>query len=370
MGSQAVITDTGVTATPTTSVGDSLTTGAGNITESATATQPAASVSATDTTPLTSILPTGTAAATTAWLPATIVVQSSPIASDAMATTATGIATTLPQAISPPTGIPQVPDDSTLIQVGFNYSLNYAFVVANPNSSAQIFDFLPIGLAYGLSIRPDLVTMHSLYPYDTQNTLGFITTLATAWIPSNMVDTLKQSLHQQLSLLYQNPDPSIYQLMQYINPTIPVLPGGSIVDGTVTPSGTGASTSATAVSGGNGVFNTDSQGSQTTKSAAVGIALGAVSAAAAYGAAMFFIARRYKKRKSLHRRSSSIMSPSQMRFTGSPALMGGVVMSGGRGTPGLQNGRESRGSGRSAGNSARTVEISAPMMAENSLGWN
>jgi len=64
------------------------------------------------------------------------------------------------------------------------------------------------------------------------------------------------------------------------------------------------------------------------------------------------------------------MSPSQMRYTGSPALMGGALISGGRGTPGLQNGRESRGSGRSAGNSARTVEISAPMMAENSLGWN
>jgi hypothetical protein len=257
-----------------------------------------------------------------------------------------------------------------LIQVGFNYSLNYEFVVANSNSSAQIFMYLPMGLAYGLSIKEDQVTMNSLYPYDTQNTLGFITTLATAWIPSNMVDTLQQSLHQSLSLLYENPDPSVYQLMQYINPTIPLIPGGSIA-GTAAASGTGASTSATAAQGGGGVFSTDSQNtSSTTKSTAVGIAFGTLSAAAAYGAAMFFVARRYKKRRSLHRRTSSIMSPSQMRFSGSPALMGGVVMSGGRGTPGLQNGRESRGSGRSAGNSARTVEISAPMMAENSLGWN
>ena len=52
-----------------------------------------------------------------------------------------------------------MPEDSTLIQVGFNYSLNYAFVVANPNSSAQIFMYLPIGLAYGLSIKEDQVTM-------------------------------------------------------------------------------------------------------------------------------------------------------------------------------------------------------------------
>jgi len=264
-----------------------------------------------------------------------------------------------------------VPEDSTLIQVGFNYSLNYAFVVANSNSSAQIFMYLPMGLAYGLSIKEEQITMRSLNPYDTQNTLGFITTLATAYIPSNMVDTLQQSLHQALSALYENPDPSVYQLMQYINPTIPLIPGGAIIGGTAGASGTGAATSATAVAGGGGVFNTDSQNSSpSTKTAAAAAAVGAISAAAAYGAAMFFIARRYKKRRSLHRRSSSIMSPSQMRFTGSPALMGGAVMSGGRGTPGLQNGRESRGSGRSAGNSARTVEISAPMMAENSLGWN
>jgi hypothetical protein len=321
--------------------------------------------------PLTSILPIGTGAATTAWLPASIVVQSSPIASDDMATTATGIATTLPQAISPPTGIPQKPEGSTLIQLGFNYSLNYAFVVANSNSSAQIFMYLPMGLEYGLSIKPEQVTMNSLTPYDTQNTLGFITTLATAWIPSNMVATLQQSLHQPLSPLYQNPDTSVYQLMQYINPTIPLIPGGPTVGGGAAATGTGAAASATSVQGGGGVFNTDSQtSSSTTKSTTAGIAMGAIGAAAAYGAAMFFISRRYKKRRSLHRRSSSIVSPSQMRFTGSPALMGGAVMSGGRGTPGLQNSRESRGSGRSAGNSARTVEISAPMMAENSLGWN
>jgi hypothetical protein len=264
-----------------------------------------------------------------------------------------------------------VPEDSTLIQVGFNYSLNYAFVVANSNSSAQIFMYLPMGLAYGLSIKEDQVTMRSLNPYDTQNTLGFITTLATAWIPSNMVDTLQQSLHQQLSSLYQDPDASVYQLMQYINPTIPLIPGGAIIGGTAAASGTGASTSAMAAPGGGGVFNTDSQDSSSaTKSTTTVVAFGVVTGAAAYGAAMFIVARRYKKRRSSHRRSSSIMTPSQMRFTGSPALKGGAVMSGGRGTPGLQNGRESRGSGRSAGNSARTVEISAPMMAENSLGWN
>jgi len=107
----------------------------------------------------------------------------------------------------------------------------------------------------------------------------------------------------------------------------------------------------------------------------VAIVLGASGAAAAYGVAMFFIARRYKKKKQSHRRSSSIMSNSEMRQSGSPAtLLTGAnqFMSGGRSSPeyGTNNDRNSRGSGRSAGNSARTQQISAPMMAENSLGWN
>jgi hypothetical protein len=256
-----------------------------------------------------------------------------------------------------------------MIQVGFIYALNYAFVVSNPNSSAQIFMFLPKGIANGLSIKEDQVTMHSLNPYDTQNTLGFITTLATAYIPTTMVSTLQAAIHQPISPLYQDPDISVKTLMSYINPAIPLIPGGSIVDGTGTATGTGATTTASAGAGGSGVFSTDTQnGAPGSKGTTLAIAVGAVAAAAAYGAAMFFVARRYKKRRSLHRRTSSVMSQSQMRFTGSPALMGGALMSGGRGTPG--NGRESRGSGRSAGNSARTVEISAPMMAENSLGWN
>jgi hypothetical protein len=96
-----------------------------------------------------------------------------------------------------------------------------------------------------------------------------------------------------------------------------------------------------------------------------------------YGAAMFIVARRYK-RKRQHRRASSMGSSqaSEMRYTdaGSPAMMGGALMSrefssyGGAAAPG---GRNSHGSGRSGmGGSVRTAAISAPVAAENSLGWN
>jgi hypothetical protein len=249
--------------------------------------------------------------------------------------------------------------------------LNYEFVVANSTSSLQIFAYLPAAIADGLCLKPEEIVMHSLVPYNTQASLGYITTIALAFIPTNMVTTLQLDLHIPTAIIYNNPDITLNTLVNYLNPAIPIT--GSLTSGSGA-SGTDSSSVATnsAASGNGGVFNPDSQGqTPAVEGATAGIVVAAVGAAAAYGAAMFFVARRYKRRKQGHRRSSSIQSPAEMRQSGSQAFMGGTFMSGGRTTPGAApNGRDSRGSGRSAGNSARTQQISAPMMAENSLGWN
>jgi len=194
-----------------------------------------------------------------------------------------------------------------------------------------------------------------------------------AYVPTSWVSTLALDLHLPASAIYNNVDPSVNTLMSYINPAIPITYGSTLSGAAV--SGTGSGSQATSTSNGNsGVFNTNAQNtSSSVKATTAGVAVAAVGAAAAYGAAMFFIARRYKKRKQAHRRSSSLTNPSEMRQSGSPALLGGAnaFMSGGRTTPGTGgHDRNSRGSGRSNGNSARTQQISAPMMAENSLGWN
>jgi hypothetical protein len=250
--------------------------------------------------------------------------------------------------------------------------LNYDFVVGHPLSSAQIFQYLPIGIADGLGLQTDQIVMKSLIPLDTTQQLGFITTLAQVYIPSNMVSTLGLDLHIPTAAIYNNADQSVNTLVNYINPAIP-LQGGSIL-GSSDASGTGSGSSATSTSssgGNNNVFDPSSGGTTSSKvsGTTAGIAVAAVAGSALYGVAMFLVARRYKRRKTSHRRSSSVMNPSEMRHSGSPALMGGAgaFMSGGRTTPG--NDRNSRGSGRT-GNSARTAQISAPMMAENSLGWN
>lgn len=254
-------------------------------------------------------------------------------------------------------------------------------------SSAQIFTYLPKGIAYGLEVDSSDVIMHSLEPYDTSASLGYITTLALAYVPHNVVRDLDLMIHVPVSRLYKNPSVPVSTIMININPAIPIRVGEGIdgLGSSTSPTGEDSSTSAPGDGnsngkGGGGIFDTNHEDNQSpaSKGMTAGIATGAIVAAAAYGAAMFFVARRYKRRKLSHRRSRSLMNPAEMmQASGSPALGGGIFMSGGRQSTGSGSGsgpvssndRNSRNSGRT-GNSARTAQISGPMMAGNSLGWN
>ncbi|TVY12918.1 hypothetical protein LARI1_G009355, partial [Lachnellula arida] len=317
------------------------------------------------------ILPSSTNTFTSMWLPQTIIANSqSPSSSLGQAPLPTGIPAQLPRIITNPNATSTPPEGMTAVQLGFLFELNYEFVISNPLSSAQIFMFLPTGVADGLELHEEQVILHSLYPLDTTAKLGFITTAAVAYIPENMVDTLRLNLGTPSSILYNNPDSTVNALVNYLNPTIPLIPGAGAGDDST--SGTGAGSSPTNTAGNNDVFNTSSQNTSAgVKGTTAGIAMACVGGASAYGAAMFLLARRYKKRKQAHRRTSSVASHAEMRQSSSPGMLGSadIFMSGGRLSPGgTTNDRHSRGSG--GGNSARTQQISAPMMAENSLGWN
>ncbi|PMD15372.1 hypothetical protein NA56DRAFT_582155 [Hyaloscypha hepaticicola] len=273
----------------------------------------------------------------------------------------------MPKAVANPNGTVVQPEDSTLVQIGFDCSLNYEFVLSNSQSSAQIFAWLVPGVAMGLAVNSDEIVVHSLIPLPVA---GCVTTVAQTFIPSSMVGTMKVIISVPSSPLYNINNATIAQLMDKINPAVPLIPG-SVVGGGSTGTGSGAAAaSSTIATANNGLDGSSGQTNQSPKAAGTtaGVVVLAIGGTAAYGAAMFLVARRYKRKKTSHRRSSSIVGP-EMRYSGSPAtLMGaGAFMSGGRSTPG--NDRNSRGSGRT-GNSARTQQISAPMMAENSLGWN
>jgi len=294
--------------------------------------------------------------------------------------------------IQPPGGIPEAPKNGSLIQIGFNYGLNYGFVAGSSTAISQIFAFLPQGIAYGLGVDPEHVKMNALMPYDTSNELGFMTTLAQAYIPSELVDQLQLDLHTPVSNLYGNPTASIRTLMSMINPSLPVQPGASLDGTTVNEKNPAATTSAAAGDG--APIGGDSGSSQPVRGTSVGIGVGACAGAALYAAAMVYVARRYKKKRARHARTPSVpASQPEMSQRGSNLTgggMGGYFMSGANGHQ-SSNGRasaavtassggRSSGSGgtrgsrnsdhSSNGRSVREQGISAPVMSENSLGWN
>lgn len=272
--------------------------------------------------------------------------------------------------------MPTEPLGSTLIQISFLYAENYEFIATQPLAAAQIFRFLPEALAHAgsFNLNDGQIVMHSIVPYDTIEPLGYITSQALVYYPSDAVEQLRLDVKIPQSDLYTNNNDLVRNLTREINTAIDIILG-STLDGSGGDAGDNGGNPTDTGRPNNDPFNGGSQEGTTSgqKGMAAGIAVGAASVAGAYGAAMFIIARRYKKKKQAHKRSSSVLSHSEMRQTPSPALMGGALLSrdftGYGGVAG--NTRDSQGSGRSGGNtSARTANISAPVAAENSLGWN
>lgn len=218
--------------------------------------------------------------------------------------------------------------------------------------------YVPEGMGYALQLNDSDVVMYDLQPYDNSASTGYIATVALMYIPSDDVDTLRKMLHNPISRLYEQPNETVKTLMAMIDPSIPLLVGDSGSSSGSSSNSGGSGSSSSNGDGSDGGYDQSDAGtssSGTTKASAVGIGCGAVAGAAAYGAGMFWVARRYRKKRQLHQRSpSSVDQMSEGRGAGSVFGAGGRLS---------RNSQNSRGTGR-------TQMISAPVMAENSLGWN
>lgn len=290
--------------------------------------------------------------------------------------------TTLPKAITPDSGSKPAPEGTTEIQIGFGYGLNYPFVVQNTKAAAQIFQLLPEALEYGGDVDAQLVVMRKLIPLNTLRSLGYVTTLAIVTWPTDLVDALRLNVTIPTSKLYHHPWSLVRNLTEQINPAISIISGSVAGDGPSSndPGLQGGGGGGTVGTGSDPFNNNASNAPQSAsqKGVTAGIVVASFGVAAAYGAAMFVIARRYKRKKQTHRRASSMSNPStaDVAQVSTPAMMGGALLSqdfshyGAVTSPGPQD-RDSHGSGPSGmGGSGRTAFISAPMAAENSLGWN
>ncbi|KAE8348199.1 hypothetical protein BDV28DRAFT_153094, partial [Aspergillus coremiiformis] len=305
-----------------------------------------------------------TTSETTDWVPSTILVEPpSPTTQNTAThstTTTAPTQTQLPGSISPANIPIEPPADSTLIQLGFNGKLRYSFVATTPLSSSQIFLYIPIGLEYALQILRKEVSMLAIQPYNNSKSTGYVATVAMAYIPTTEVESLRKMLNNPNSALYQQADASAKALMSMIDPSIPLVVGESgSITGSSGPSNLNGSGGNTNGGNGNGANDPNSDAgassSGSARASSVGIGVGVVAGAAAYGAGMFWVARRYRKKRQLHQRSSSnVEQMSEGRAAGSLFVPGGGMS---------RNSHNSRGT-------ARTQMISAPVMAENSLGWN
>lgn len=281
----------------------------------------------------------------------------------------------MPKTIDASDDVVTQPAGTTLIRIVFDRRLHYEFVAENFTAAQQIFTFLPQVISYGEGIDEKDIRMLRLVPIETKQKKGWITTSALAYVPTSIIDALQIDIHLTNSALYHHPVPLAFELASAIDPSYGIFPGSE---------GEASNSDASGEPGGSPFTNSDpdsnagEEQSPSQKGATVGIAFGAVSIAVAYGAAMFLVARRYKRKKQAHRRASSVteVTHSDMRYSGSgspaAAMMGGALLSRDFSSyGGVAGGRESHGSGRSgAGNSGRTAYISAPVAAENSLGWN
>jgi hypothetical protein len=226
---------------------------------------------------------------------------------------------------------------------------------------------LPLGVKHGLMIPLDQIVMQALVEYDTEATMGYQTTLALFWIPNDQFTNLYNAIHTPSSSLYKGyskKQANVRTLMSLINTAFP-LEAGQGPDGGASFNPLPTPTSGPGDSSGD-PFGSDSANSSPVNASSVGIVLASIGGASAYGAAMLYVARRYRKKRLRHQRSSSIGSHRQ-----SGSLNYGAWMAGANGG-GFSSfdARASHGSGSSNGRSIRTQQISAPVMSENSLGWN
>ncbi|KAL5119169.1 hypothetical protein ACEQ8H_002877 [Pleosporales sp. CAS-2024a] len=320
-------------------------------------------------TPVQSQRPIGTDSATSLVV-GTWIIQETTDASPSP--TSVGIPSTLPKMIAPPDGVPTTyPPNSFMGQICFKWELNYQFVSANDGGN-QIFHYLPMAIATALNITMSQVTNIGLKPLDTTSYLGFVTTVALFTIPANLQDKLQAELRNPADVFWHNPDQTVNDLTKLINTACPLPAGQLPADGSANNQAGGGGTTSTGNGGSadGGALGGDINASRPVNASAAGIAAGAVCGAIAYGAAMFFVARRYRHKRAAHQRSSSVPSTGSRMTSGS--IPGGAAawMHGARNGRMSPGSRGSQGSDSSQGHSVRTQQISAPVMAENSLGWN
>lgn len=280
----------------------------------------------------------------------------------------------LPNAIRPSGSSQDPPDGAIAVYIGFSSRLNYVFVSDNLDAASSIIALLPRALADAGDMSAADIPVNALVPYDTRQQWGYITTLAKIYYPATLVDKLQVDVSTPTSKLYNNLDSVVRNLTVFINPRIDVrgnikLGGPTTTTGPTLTSSTGSN---------NDAFAANNTGEQSSKQRAttIGIATGAVGGSMMCGAILVWLSSRYKRRKLAFQRLNPVARAPDGDCSSSMYCSGlWHVESGAYNLRhGLQSGEKL---GKTPSGTTKTSErsthsmpkISAPIRAENSLGW-
>lgn len=294
--------------------------------------------------------PAPTPETTDNWLPTTIVAESTGTktptkTTDDGITQATGDATQtsgLPSAINPVTT--SVPGkDYDIVYIGFKSALNYPFVVLHSVSSAQIFEYLPgtVKFPFSGSDKYDDVVVRRLVPF-TADGIDYTITVAEVYFPTASVNALREFITTQDSKLYRNTNPTEHNLAALIDNRIP-LTGIDL---------TGNSNSGGSTSTNYGSMDSSGANSKISdKGKIAGITIGAAAGFGLYMSLMVLLFKKYKKKSGI-----------ELPYSDSESHVGSVE------DFVFHNRVVDQSSG--SGSHSKSVQISDPVQASNSLGWS
>ncbi|KAH9922624.1 uncharacterized protein B0H18DRAFT_1120799 [Fomitopsis serialis] len=185
--------------------------------------------------------------------------------------------------------------DYTLVSLLYKSSLNWVTVANNTESSAQIFQYMPVVVEYALNLSSSQVQQYALQPWQPSTYTGpqdedQLLTVWLAYIPSQNVTNLAEQIKVSTSPFYTALISPYSTLAEQVDPSF-------AVNSVTIPNGDNGSSGGTGSSSSNAASSSGSSSSNTRKDAIIGVvtSLGAVTLIAL----AFLSVRAIKKRREL-----------------------------------------------------------------------
>lgn len=238
-----------------------------------------------------------------------------------------------------------------MISIGFKSALNYPFVVNHTVAAAQIFSFLPEVLNYPFDNKLQKIVVSEILPYSASS-VPYTISIAAVSFPAKHVHELNRLIHDPHSKLYLNTNTTKRVLALLIDDRIPL---SNVLDDT------SYSASVNSVDDSQGSIDSENT-SVRGKGKIAGITIGTVAGCGLYMSLMVLLFKKYK------RKGVTLPYSDTESHVGSLLELSTEKNHGGGSALFTRYPENSSSSGM--GGNTRSVQVSDPVNASNSLGWS